>query len=92
MMQNAISQLLPSVVAWVPFFEPMNFFLDWGPLLAIPLAICIAITYKAIRVRHAESYWRGVATMSIQILFFMILMKVVLFVMVEFLLPLLPVG
>lgn len=82
--------LPPPLLAWAPFFQPLNFFFDWGFLLAIPLAFFISVTYKAMRVNHYHRYWRRVTVMTLQILVGMVVLQVGLFVLIEFILPILP--
>ncbi len=82
--------LPPPLLAWAPFLQPLNFFFDWSFLLAIPLAFFISVTYKAMRVNHYHRYWGQVAVMTLQILVGMIVLQVGLFVLIEFVLPMLP--
>ncbi len=82
--------LPPPLLDWVPFFQPLNFFFDWSFLLAIPLTFFISMTYKAMRVNHYHRYWRQVAVMTLQIMVGMIVLQVGLFVLIEFVLPMLP--
>lgn len=76
-----------NLVAWIPFFDPLNFFFDWWFLLAPPAALCIAMTYKAIRLRVYPRYWRQVFIMTIQIVLGMILFQLLLFALVEWAIP-----
>ena len=77
-----------TVIGFVPFFTPINFFQTWWVLLAIPLAIGISMVYKAMRYRHYRNYWRQVAVMTVQIVFGMIAMMVGLVLFVEYVVPL----
>ncbi|MGI9013330.1 MAG: hypothetical protein ACR2GY_03680 [Phycisphaerales bacterium] len=68
---------------WVPFFDPLNFFLEWGFLLALPLAVCVSMVYKAMRVNDVRVYWRQVAVMTVQFLLGLIALWAILFFVVE---------
>ncbi len=76
-----------TLLAWTPFFDPLNFFFDWWFLLAPPLALFIAMVYKALRTRAYPHYWRQVAVMTIQIILGMFALQIMLFALVEFLVP-----
>jgi len=85
----ATSGIAPPL-AWTPFFDPLNVFHDWWFTLALPMAFCIALIYKAMRVRVWRSYWRQVLTLTVQIVVGMIAMSLFLFVLVQFIVPALP--
>ena len=76
-----------AMLAWQPFFEPLLFFFDWWFLLAPPMALFIAMVYKAMRVRAFPRYWRQVAIMTIQIILGMIALQIMLVVLVEVIVP-----
>lgn len=76
---------------YTPFLAPLNWFHDTWYLLAIPMAFFIAMAYKAIRVRALDRYWAQVAIMAGQILLGMILLGAALFVLIEWIVPRLPV-
>ena len=77
------------LLAYVPFFSPINFFQTWWILLALPLALGISIIYKAMRYRVYRNYWRQVAVMTVQIVLGMAGMMIVLYMFVDFVVPLL---
>lgn len=78
-----------TMVAWMPFFDPANFFFDWWFLLAFPLSLFISMVYKAIRLRAYPRYWRQVAVMTLQIVLGMIVMQLAIFALVEWIVPML---
>lgn len=80
-----------SVLSYIPFLTPLNWFHDMWFLLTIPMAFFLAMSYKAIRVRDLERYWGQVAIMTGQILLGLVLLGAVLYVVIEWLVPLLPV-
>ena len=56
-----------------PFIDPLTIHDQWY-LLLIPMALGIAIVYKAVRLPTLERYWRHVLIMSTQIVMGMILL------------------
>lgn len=70
-----------------PFLDPISA-QQWWWLFVLPLIIGIAIVYKALRLPDLDRYWFNVAKMSLQIMIVMVVMSVVLYVVVEQLLPL----
>ena len=77
-----------ALLAWVPFFSPINFFQTWWVLLAFPLALGISIIYKAMRYREYRNYWRQVAIMTVQVLLGMAAMMIGLYILVDLVVPL----
>lgn len=70
------------VVAWRPFLEPAA--LDrWWLVLLVPMAAGIAVVYKAIRLEDLRQLPRQAAILTGQILFYIALAAVVLWVVVE---------
>lgn len=49
-----------------PFIDPLELH-QWWFLLLIPMALLVAMSYKAIRLQTLEHYWRHVLLMSAQI-------------------------
>ena len=76
-----------TLLAWTPFFDPANIFFDWWFVLALPLAFFISMVYKAIRLRVYPRYWRQVAVMTIQIILGMAMLQLMLFALVEWVVP-----
>ncbi|HPO92019.1 MAG TPA: hypothetical protein PL072_00985 [Phycisphaerales bacterium] len=56
-----------------PFIDPLTIHDSWYWLL-IPMALGIALVYKAVRLQTLEKYWRQVAIMTTQIVIGMILL------------------
>jgi hypothetical protein len=48
----------PSVLAWTPFLQPAPGVQHWWWLLVLPMALGVAMAYKAIRVRTLAE-WPG---------------------------------
>lgn len=73
--------LLP---AWTPFIDPLpvNFHDAWWILLP-PLALAIAMTYKAVRLNRLDAYWKQVGIMTAQIVLGMIALALALHLLVE---------
>ena len=71
-----------------PFIDPMDVHGLWW-LTLIPMALFISVAYKAVRVRRvpSASYAKGVALMTVQIVFGMMALAVALHVLVEFIIP-----
>lgn len=78
-------------LAWIPLFDPINFFQDWWFLLAVPMAFLVSMIYKAMRVRLLYIYWRQVIFLTIQILMGMTGLMLSLYVLIEWVVPMLPV-
>ena len=75
------------LAAWVPFIGPMNWMQSIWYVTLIPLAVGIAMMYKAIRVTHLRTYWTQVATLSAQIIAVIVLLAIALIVFVQFIIP-----
>ena len=78
-------------LAFIPFLEPLHALNDWWYLLMIPLAFGIAVIYKALRVVDLRDYWRQVGIMTSQIILAMIGLAVALVILVQWIIPILPV-
>jgi hypothetical protein len=78
-------------LAYVPFVQPLNALQEWWYLLLIPLAFGIAVIYKALRLRRLDHFWRHVAVMTTQIVLAMIALAVCLAILIQLLIPMLPV-
>jgi uncharacterized membrane protein len=78
--------------AWVPFMQPLpGVQANWLWLLPI-LIFGIAMMYKAVRVVDLANYWREVGTMTMQILLAFLGLATGVFVIVQWIVPLLPAG
>lgn len=78
--------------AWTPFFEPLPFVQGSWLWLLVPLVFGIAMMYKAIRVESIDRFWRGVLVMTAQVLLAFAGLAVGFFLIVQFVIPLLPAG
>ncbi len=54
-----------------PFIDPIELH-QWWFLLLVPMALLVAMSYKAVRLQTLEKYWRHVALMTVQIVVGMI--------------------
>jgi hypothetical protein len=80
-----------TLLGWIPFVEPIRAFHEWWPVLAIVLSLGIAMIYKAMKMPTLQDYWRQVFVMTIQVVLGMIAMAVVLGLLVQVVVPRLPV-
>jgi len=80
------------LLAYIPFVEPLHALQDWWYLLLIPLAFGISVIYKALRSSTLDHYWQHVLVMTGQIIAAMIALSLVLVVLVQVLVPLIPVD
>ena len=55
------------LLAYTPLIDPLNLHAAWFWLL-IPLAVLIAMAYKAVRVPDMTLYWRQTALFAAQII------------------------
>lgn len=76
------------LLAWRPMLDPIDAHDVWF-LLLVPLAVGIAWSYKAVRVRSLDRFAREVAVMAIQTIVAMIALGLAAFIFVERLVPLL---
>ncbi len=79
------------ILAWIPFIEPARVFHVWWPILSIPLAWGIAMVYKAMRLESLDGYWRQVIVFTIQVVVGMAGMALALAILVQLIVPMLPV-
>lgn len=80
--------LTPILIAWRPFLEPLDLHTLWW-LTLIPMALFVAMAYKAVRLPELDDYWRSVAVMTAQIVLAMIALAAALHLIIEFAVPLL---
>ncbi len=76
---------------YIPFLYPINFFQTYWYLLLIPLAFGISVIYKAMRVHDLRTLWWQVGVMTAQIVLAMIGLAICLVILVQGVVPLLPV-
>ena len=79
------------MLAWTPFIEPVPNIGSWWPLLLLPLSIGLSLVFRAIRTKDLANYPRDVMVMTLQIIFAMIGLGIVFAIVVQWLMPLLPV-
>ncbi|HAW95566.1 MAG TPA: hypothetical protein DCX60_04750 [Phycisphaerales bacterium] len=82
---------MTNMIAWIPFIEPVPNIGSWWPLLLLPLSIGLSMVYRAIRTRDLSNYVRDVMIMTFQIILAMAALGVIFAVIVQWLVPLLPV-
>lgn len=80
-----------ALASYIPFVHPINLFFTWWYLLLIPLAFGISVIYKAMRVYDLSTFWWQVAVMTVQIVLAMIGLAICLVILVQVVVPLLPV-
>jgi hypothetical protein len=79
-----------STLAWTPFVQPVTAAVHWWWVLLLPMVVGISITWKAIRLRTLDGYWRQVWFMSGQLLAGMVALAAGLMLLVRVVVPLLP--
>jgi uncharacterized membrane protein YedE/YeeE len=82
--------MLPAMLAWTPFLQPAPGVDRWWWMLVIPMALGIAMSYKAIRTKDLRDYPRDVLRMSVQIVAAVVGIAIGLYLVVIVLLPHLP--
>jgi hypothetical protein len=66
------------MIAWTPFYHPMTLSSDAVMWLVLPLALAVAVVYKAIRVGHVRELPRQVAVLMVQMVAGLIALGLVL--------------
>jgi uncharacterized membrane protein YedE/YeeE len=79
-----------ALLAWTPFLQPAPGVERWWWMLVLPMALGIAMSYKAIRTKDLRDYPRDVLRMSAQIVAAVVGIAIGLYLLVIVLLPLLP--
>ena len=82
---------MTQMLAWTPFIEPVPSIGSWWPLLLLPLSIGLSLVFRAIRTKDLANYPRDVMVMTLQIILAMIGLGLVFAIVVQWLMPLLPV-
>ena len=80
------------MLGYIPFLDPLQVFHEWWYLLLIPLSLGISTIYKALRMHRLKGFWREVAVMTTQIVLAMVGLAVLLIVLLQVMIPLLPVD
>ncbi len=81
---------LAQVLAWTPLLQPAPGAEHWWWMLVVPMAVGIAMSYKAIRTKDLRDWPRDVLRMSVQVLVAVVGIAVGLYLLVIVLLPHLP--
>lgn len=76
-----------TLLAYRPFLDPLPMPPGGWWLTLIPMAVLIAIAYKAVRKPSLKRYWRSVISMSLQIVLFITLAGAGVHVVVEWIVP-----
>jgi len=77
---------IPTMLAYRPFIDPIQ--LDaWWFVLLLPMALGVAMSYKALRVSDLRDYWKQVALMTTQIVLGIVGLGAGIFVFVQFIAP-----
>lgn len=76
-----------AALAYRPFVDPVDIQRIWY-LLLVPLALGIAVTYKAVRIPDMRRYPRQVAIMTVQIIIAMLALGAASFLLVQHVVPL----
>ena len=77
------------MLAWIPFLQPINAMQSLWYLLLIPMAFGIAVIYRSLREESYSTYWRSVFIMTIQIVFGIAAIAIILGTFVQFVVPML---
>ena len=85
-----LSAVVPTL-AWTPFLEPWYALHNVAYLMLIPLSFGISVIYKALRLPDLDRFWLEVLVMTTQVIISMIALGVGLTVLVQWLVPMLPV-
>ena len=80
------------VLAYIPFLDPINAVHDWWYLLLVPLSFSVSVIYLALRMPSLDQYWRRVLLMTVQIVGAIAALAIVLVVLVQVVIPWLPVD
>ena len=76
-----------TLVAWIPFLEPMHFMMGAWYLLAIPLVVGIAMVHKGLHLPAHGPWLKEVGIMTVQATLGIIALSVVLDAFVVWVLP-----
>lgn len=74
--------------SWRPFLDPIDLHGLWF-LLLIPLALGIAVVYRAVRVADFHNYWGRVAALTVQIVVSMVLLGIASYLFIQVAVPML---
>lgn len=90
LLANQLPALAPLAATgpWRPFLDPLDLHGAWF-LLLIPLALGIAIVYRAVRLPDLDKYWAKVLVLTIQIVLSMVLLGVASYLFIQVAVPML---
>ncbi len=80
------------MLAWIPFISPLNAAQGTWYLLLGPLALGIAIVYRALREPSMATYWRAVLIMTTQIVAAIAGFALAIGIFVQWIIPLVAPG
>lgn len=84
--------LATATLAWIPLIEPLPGVERWWMLLVVPLSFGIALVYKALRMPRLDHVWRAAGVMTVQILLGLFGLALAFLILVQVVVPLLPVD
>ncbi|MHC4976876.1 MAG: hypothetical protein ACYTF7_09770 [Planctomycetota bacterium] len=83
--------LMTHTLAWRPILDPLPMSGSTWWFTIVPLALCIAMAYKAIRIREHDGWWRRYLRawmiMSLQIIGLILVLSIGLHLIVEVFAP-----
>lgn len=77
-------------IGWIPFLEPMPAAHAAWWLSIIPIALGVSLAWKAVRLETIEGWQRAVAMMALQIVLAVVGIAIGLYLLVQWIVPLLP--
>lgn len=83
---TALLATFDATLAYRPFIDPISIHRLWY-LLLIPLAVLVALSYKAVRIPDLRDLPRQVAVMTVQIVLGIAALGVAGYLVVEWVLP-----
>jgi hypothetical protein len=78
---------MSSLLAYIPFLDPVDWVHDWWYLLILPMCFGIATIHKALRMDDLRRFWREVASLTVVILLYMIGLAAALVLIVQLAIP-----
>jgi hypothetical protein len=76
-----------SLLAYIPFIDPLDWVHEWWYLLLIPMCFGIATIHKALRMEELGNFWREVALLTLVILLYMIGLAIAIVLIVQLVIP-----
>lgn len=84
--------MITAALGWVPFITPLHALQPIWWLSLLPLAFGIAIVHKSLRAGRFDRFWREVLVATIWIVGGVVGLGIVFAILVEWLIPMVPVG